>query len=120
MSPAWVRLRPWTRFDVAPVEFASVASGFDEELQVMAFGVRLFSSAGHPVALLQRAARPENGREHGSLEILAPTPEAASGLIPEIRELMVSRSVLMGKVLSFTGNEFGQTAAGATFLPHRR
>ena len=108
---------PYARFDVAPVEFASVASGFDEELQVVAFGVRLFSYAGHPVTVLQRAARPENGREHGSLEILASTPEAASGLIREIRELMVSRSVLKGKVLSFTGNEFGQTAAGATFLP---
>ena len=108
---------PHARFEVAPVDYASVASGFDEEMRVVAFGVRLFSFAGLPVAVLQRAAKPENGREHGSLEILAPTPEVASALIREVRVLMVSFSVLKGKVVSFSGNEFGQSAAGVTFLP---
>ena len=85
---------PHARFEAAPVEYASVASGFDEEMRVVAFGVRLFSYEGLPVAVLQRAAKPENGREHGGLEILAPTPEVASALIREVRVLMVSRSIL--------------------------
>jgi len=49
--------------------------------------------------------------------VLAASPDVASAVIHELRELMIRLSVLRGQVLSLIGNESGQVAAGATFLP---
>lgn len=103
-------------FAPGPVDYESTPTGPDSSRQVVAFGVRLLRFDEAPVVVLQRAARPEFGQQTALLEVLAPDPAAASAVIRMIHELMVQLSVLRGQVLSFTGNQFGSEAAGATFL----
>jgi len=103
-------------FAPGPVDYASVASGPDSERQVVTVGLRMLEVDGNRVALLQRSARPDFGQEHARIEVLAASPDIASAVIHEIRELMIRLSVLRGQVLSLIGNEYGQGAAGATFL----
>jgi hypothetical protein len=66
--------------------------------------------------VLERAAQPQFGRPGAQLEILALDTETSSRFLDEFSRLLLSESVLRGKVLSFTGNEYGNSAAGATFL----
>ena len=107
---------PFLRIAPGPVDFVSSATGPDTERQVVSLGVRLLQLAGHPVAVLQRGARPEFGRQSARLEILATNAESSALLLKEVRRLMLERSVLRGQVLSFSGSEYGQGAAGANFL----
>ena len=109
-------LKSHVQYDEGPVDYASVATGPNTERQMVAFGLHLLFFDGHPVAVLQRAARPEFGQNHARVEILAADPATAGAVIHEMRELMIRLSVLRGQVLSLTGNEYGQGAAGATFL----
>ena len=104
-------------FAPGPVDYASVASGPDSERQMVTFGLRLLEFDGHRVAVPQRSARPDHGQAHARIEVLAASPDVASAVIHELRELMIRLSVLRGQVLSLIGNESGQVAAGATFLP---
>ncbi|HEY9493281.1 MAG TPA: ATP-binding protein, partial [Intrasporangium sp.] len=55
-------------------------------------------------------------RQSARLEILAAPAESSALLLKELRRLMLERSVLRGQVLSFSGSEYGQGAAGANFL----
>ncbi|THG33363.1 AAA family ATPase [Naasia lichenicola] len=102
---------------VGPVDYATADTGPDSTRTVIAFGIRLFAFRGSPVAVLQRGAKPEYGREAALLEVLAPDPQLSAALLAEIRRLMRERSVLRGQVLSFTGNQHGHGSAGITFLP---
>ncbi|MEO9014350.1 MAG: AAA family ATPase, partial [Terrimesophilobacter sp.] len=110
LSHAFLRIAP------GPVDFVSSATGPDTERQVVSLGVRLLHVAGHPVAVLQRGARPEFGRQSARLEILAAEADDSALLLKELRRLMLERSVLRGQVLSFSGSEYGRGAAGANFL----
>ena len=105
------------QFAPGPVDYVSVPDGPDSVRRVMSFGVYLLHWEGAPIVALQRAARPERGRGHASIEVLAADSELASRFLLEHARLMLSLSVLRGQVLSFTGNEYGSNAAGATFLP---
>ena len=49
------------QFGIGPVDYRSVATGPDATREVVAFGLRLFTYDGHPVAVLQRAADPRSG-----------------------------------------------------------
>jgi len=102
---------------VGPVDYATADTGPDSTRTVVAFGIRLFEFEGSPVAVLQRAAKPEHGRENALIEVLSPDPRRSSTLLSEVRRLMRERSVLRGQVLSFAGNQHGHGAAGVTFLP---
>ncbi|KTR87582.1 ATPase AAA [Microbacterium testaceum] len=104
-----------TRFAPGPVSYEMRATGPRTERRVVAFGVRLLSFAGHPIAIVQRGASPRHGEQSARLEILSPDQDAATALIAELRRLMVDRSVLRGRVLSFVPTEYGHDA-GATFL----
>lgn len=107
-------------FAPGPVDYISAATGPDTERRVVSFGVRLLTVDGHRVAVLQRGARPEFGRTSARLEILATEEAGSAALLGELRSLMLERSVLRGQVVSFSGNEFGPSAAGVDFLqrPH--
>ncbi|WP_411722315.1 AAA family ATPase [Mycetocola sp.] len=108
---------PFVRFAPGPVDYVSASTGPETERRVVSFGVRLLSVDGHRVAVLQRGARPEFGRGSARLEILAVDEAGSAALLNALRRLMLERSVLRGQVLSFTGNEFGPSAAGVDFLP---
>jgi hypothetical protein len=107
----------FVRFAPGPVDYVSAATGPDTERRVVSFGVRLLTVDGHRVAVLQRGARPEFGRGSARLEILAADEAGSAALLSTLRRLMLERSVLRGQVLSFSGNEFGPSAAGVDFLP---
>jgi hypothetical protein len=111
---------PFVRFAPGPVDYVSASTGPETERRVVSFGVRLLTLDGHRVAVLQRGARPEFGRGTARLEILAVDEEGSAALLNALRRLMLERSVLRGQVLSFSGNEFGPSAAGVDFLPRPR
>lgn len=104
-----------TRFAPGPVSYEMRATGPHTERRVVAFGVRLVSFAGHPIVIVQRGASPRHGEQTARLEVLSADQDAATSLIAELRRLMVERSVLKGRVLSFVPTEYGHDA-GATFL----
>ena len=108
---------PHAVFGEGPVDYVTVDTGPESTRHVVACGVHLLRFEGHPVAVMQRAARPRSGRDSATLEVLAPAAEVSSRLIAEVRRLMTVHSVLRGKVLSFAANPFGPGAAGVTFLP---
>ncbi|MEV6842443.1 ATP-binding protein [Actinoplanes sp. NPDC051411] len=106
------------QFPVGAVDYSSVATGPETTREAVSFGLRLFSYAGGPVAVLQRAAAPRYGVATSRMEILSPVAGVAAALIAEVRELMVRRSVLRGQVLTLGGSDFEPGIGGITF--HRR
>ena len=106
------------QFPVGAVDYASVATGPQSTREAVSFGLRLFSYAGSPVAVLQRAAAPRYGAVTGRMEVLCPAPGVAAALIAEVHELMVRRSVLRGQVLTIGGSDFEPGVGGITF--HQR
>lgn len=107
---------PYQGFTPGPVDYVSAATGPESERRVVSFGVRLITVDGHRVAVLQRGAKPEFGRNGAKLEILAADEGGAGALLSALRRLMLEHSVLRGQVVSFSGNEFGYGAAGVDFL----
>ncbi|WP_168627440.1 AAA family ATPase [Cryobacterium sp. BB307] len=108
---------PHVAFAPAPVDYVTVDTGPDSQRRVVAFGIRLVVFEGKPVAVLQRAAAPQFGRATASLDVLSPDADLSGRLLAEVRRLMLTHSVLRGKVLTFTGDEYAHQAAGATFVP---
>lgn len=100
----------------APVDYFAADTGPDTQRQVVGFGLRLLSFHGEPAVALQRAARRENGRESATLEVLTGSLELSSALLAAVRTMMVEHSVMRGKVLSFSGNEYGAGVGSITFL----
>jgi hypothetical protein len=106
---------PHTKWSTGPVSYAPRATSADTTRRVVSFGLRLLVFDGAPVAVVQRAAKPEYGRAASTLEVLCPDQDAASAFLERLRALMIERSVLRGQVLSFQRSEYGNDA-GATFL----
>ncbi|MFC0673630.1 ATP-binding protein [Brachybacterium hainanense] len=107
---------PHTRFSEGPVSYEHRATGPDADRRVVAFGVHLLRRDGIPLAVTQRAPAPQQGQEQAMIEVISSDEDAAVALLEELRRLMLERSVLKGKVLSFQPTQFGDSA-GATFLP---
>jgi hypothetical protein len=103
-------------FALGPVDFAPASTGPDTQRQTVSFGLRLFFFQGEPVAVLQRSARLEYGRDSARLEVLSGSPELSGRVLEEVRRLMLELSVLRGQVLTFAVSDFGPRAGGATFL----
>lgn len=104
----------WHQFPVGAVDYTRAATGPDTERRVVAFGLHLFRFAGTPVAMLQRGAAPRFGME-AVCEVLCADEQVTLALLAELREAMITHSVLRGQVVSFTGNPYEPGAAGMTF-----
>ena len=100
------------------MDYSSVATGPDTTREAVSFGLRLFSYAGSPVAVLQRAAAARYGATTARMEVLSPAGGGAAALIAEVRDLMVRGSVLRGQVLTIGGSDFEPGVGGITF--HQR
>lgn len=109
----------WTPLTVAPVDYRTEATGPEEERNVVSFGLHLFTVGGTPLVVLQRGSNPQYGAEP-KLELLCADAATTRSLLEEIREVMSTRSVLRGKVVSFSSSPFEQGAGGITFLPRPR
>jgi hypothetical protein len=107
---------PFARFAPGPVDYAERATGPDSTRRVVSMGIWLLWFEGTPIAVLQRTASPRTGRDSAALEVMAVDHDVTSRFLDRVRALMIERSVLRGKVLSFQPTEFGHDA-GATFLP---
>ncbi|MFC8921091.1 AAA family ATPase [Cellulosimicrobium sp. NPDC057127] len=109
----------WGHFPVGAVDYARAATGPTSERRTVAFGLHLFTYAGTPVAMLQRAESPRYG-QGGALEVLCADEDVALRLLADLRTAMVEHSVLRGQVVTFTTSEYGPASAGMTFLPRDR
>jgi ATP-dependent 26S proteasome regulatory subunit len=70
---------------------------------------------GAPVALAQRAAAPQFGRQAAVVEVMSADDAVVTRFLEALRRTMIERSVLRGQVLSFQPTEYGRDA-GATFV----
>lgn len=107
---------PHTQFMPGAVDYAERATGPSTSRPVVSMGVRLLAFEGHPLAVVQRAASPQMGRDTAVLEVMCGDAPVVSSFLSRVRSLMVEHSVLRGQVLSFTPTEFGRGDAGSTFL----
>jgi ATPase family associated with various cellular activities (AAA) len=105
----------YPQFPLAQPDYANLAVGPDTQRQAVALGLRLFSFAGSPLAVLQRDADPRSGRQSATLEVLATSPEKATRFLAEFRLRMDTSSVLKGQVISLVMSEYGPSTAGVTF-----
>lgn len=97
----------WAKYDVGAVDFTLVASGPKRRRRIVAYGLRLFTFEGEPVAVLQRIANRQYGREQAALQVLARESAVGEALVTAVRRLMHERSVLRGQVLTLTpGGEY--------------
>jgi hypothetical protein len=110
-------MHPHVPFATAPVDYVTMDTGPETQRRVVSYGIRLFRLEGHPVAVLQRAATRQYGRDSASLEVISADTELSARVLAEVRRLMLAHSVLRGKVLTFTGDEYAPGASGATFVP---
>ena len=104
-----------TRFAPGPVDYAERATGPDSSRRVVSLGIRLLRFENVPLALAQRAAAPQYGRQTALVEVMAVDADVVSRFLEVLRRTMVERSVLRGQVLSFEATEYGREA-GATFV----
>ncbi|QTX04230.1 AAA family ATPase [Agromyces archimandritae] len=102
-------------FGVGPVDYTELTVGPGQRRQAIGMGVRLFAHDGAPIAVLQREAAPQYGRESAAVEVVAGDPGIAASFLTALRERMLERSVLRGKVVSFEGSAFGHQGLGVVF-----
>ncbi|WP_156253165.1 AAA family ATPase [Pseudactinotalea terrae] len=99
-------------FPVGPVDYEKVAIGPESERSVVAFGLYLFrwpdDGGARPVAVVTRGTRAQYGATP-RLEVLTTEEGVAAAVLGRIRELMNSRSVLRGQIVTFGGSEFEAT-----------
>jgi hypothetical protein len=103
------------RYAAGPVDYAERATGPDTSRRVVSLGIRLLRFDGAPIAVAQRAAAPQYGRQSATVEVMGADSAAVTGFLEALRRTMVERSVLRGQVLSFQPTEYGRDA-GATFV----
>ena len=103
------------RYSVGPVDYAERATGPDTSRRVVTLGIRLLHFEGAPLALTQRAAARQFGRETAGLEVMGADPDVVTRFLETLRKTMIEHSVLRGQVLSFEATEYGR-GAGATFV----
>jgi DNA polymerase III delta prime subunit len=117
--PGLLRHRHFT-FSPGPVEYTTVATGPDESRQAVSFGLHLLRHDGVPAAVLVRGPAPVYGRDDVGVEVLTADPDAGTALLAEIRRRTNDHSVIRGKMVSFSPDEFGHGFGRLTFLPRPR
>lgn len=105
----------YIRYAPGPVDYSERATGPDSSRRVVSLGIRLLHFEGSPMALAQRAAAPQFGRQTAVVEVMGADADAVTRFLEALRRMMVERSVLRGQVLSFQPTEYGREA-GATFV----
>lgn len=85
------------QFPLSQPDYINLAAGPDEQRQAVALGLWLFRHSGRPVAVLQRDAAPQYGRQTACLEVLAADSRNAADFLAEFRRRMQRGSVLKGQ-----------------------
>jgi hypothetical protein len=95
---------------IGPVDYQDLPDSPDTTRPCVRFGLFLLQDGSRPAGVLLRGADPHGPMQQALLEIIAPDPEHARGLLAELRRLAVERSVLRGQVLALgpgEGNQYG-------------
>lgn len=100
---------------VGQVDYVSVAVGPEEHRRAIGTGLRLFRFRDEPVVVMQRRGNPQYGRDKGGIEVLCADEDTRAGLLDELRDLALERSVLRGQVVAFESSGYGPEAQGMTF-----
>jgi cell division protease FtsH len=100
------------------VEYVTVTVA-EREIRCLASALLLIDDAGDRFAVFTRHDE-MHGRQGLQVEVMAPTPETASGFIAELRELMNRHNVYRGRVLALGQTQFGDTSLTADPLPEVR
>jgi DNA polymerase III delta prime subunit len=103
-------------FPLARPDYTNLATGPEEQRQVVAMGLWLFRHGGVPLAVLQREANPQYGRHMASLEVLTADPATAAGFLAGIRHGLEHSSVFKGQVIALTMGDYGPSMGGVTFI----
>ncbi|MFF8812280.1 AAA family ATPase [Streptomyces pactum] len=106
------------RYRVGAVDYAYVPVSTDEELACVSFGLYLGTDGDDRYAVLLRGPSGEYDGNHVTLEVLAPSRDAAKGLLSGIDRLIREHNVFRGKVISFEGSDFSEGIGPFRF--HRR
>ncbi|RAN78592.1 AAA family ATPase [Bacillus sp. SRB_336] len=106
----------YPRFPLSRPDYKNEAVGPDEQRQVVALGLWLFTYDGSPLAVLQRDANPQFGSNFASLEVLSADPPSAAVFLAEVRRQMESNSVFKGQVISLAVSDYGPGVGGVTFI----
>ena len=109
---------------VSQPDYSNEPIGPSEQRRTLHFGLRLFRYEGAPLAILQRAASPNDQRFVPSLEVMAADECAVSRLFATLRERLERESVFKGQVVLLSVTGFGPgrapTSGGITFVERPR
>ncbi|MFH8371675.1 AAA family ATPase [Streptomyces sp. NPDC018031] len=105
------------RYQIGAVDYAYVPVSTDEELACVSFGLYLGSDGDDRYAVLLRGPSGEYDGNHVSIEVLAPSRDAAKRLLSGIDRLIRDHNVFRGKVISFEGSDFSEGIGPFRFHP---
>ncbi|MCK2218111.1 ATP-binding protein [Actinomadura sp. ATCC 31491] len=104
-------------FALGAVDYATVAAGPEETVEVVSFGLVLTSAPdGSPVVLGVRGPAEMYGREDCRIEVIAAARPAATAVREEVERLTRREDVLRGQILTFGVSEHRGNSL-VTFLP---
>lgn len=106
----------YAAFPLAPPDYTNQPVGPDEQRQTVALGLRLFRYDGAAIAVFQREAKPNFGRQLATLEVLAAKPADTAAFLAEVRRRMEHESVFKGQIISLQVSEYGPSMGGVTFI----
>ncbi|WP_084964030.1 AAA family ATPase [Thermoactinospora rubra] len=96
----------WERYEIGAVDYRTAATGPDEAVEVVTFGLVLTRAPdGAPIVLGMRGPAEMYGMEGCRVEILAASRSSATAARAEIERLMREHDVYRGQVLTFGFNE---------------
>ncbi|GAA2206934.1 AAA family ATPase [Nonomuraea monospora] len=105
------------RFEIGAVDYATAATGPDETVEVVTFGmVGTVAPDGAPVVLCLRGSAEQFGREGCRIEVIATSRARATATREEIERQMRRHDVLRGQILTFGLSEHRGNSL-VTFLP---
>src|SRR4029453_245546 len=108
--------RMFPRFPITKPDYTNLAVAPDQQRQAVALGLWLFTYAGSPLAVLQRAANPQFGRQTASLEVIGLEPSATANFLAEGRHGVGGNSVFKGQIIAPTAGDYGPSIGGITFV----
>jgi cell division protease FtsH len=104
---------------IGSVDLVNLPVSPDKTLACVQFGLFLVRDHGLPLIVLMRGPTEFGPQQMVTLEVLSPAQDRASGLLAEVRRLLIERNVFRQQVISLGESDMGQTGLGPVVF-HRR
>ena len=104
---------------IGSVDLVNLPVSPDKTLACVQFGLFLVRDHGVPLIVLMRGPTEFGPQQMVTLEVLSPAQDRASGLLAEVRRLLIERNVFRQHVISLGESDMGQTGLGPVVF-HRR